>query len=47
MSTLGDEIVPVTDPDSNIAIRLGIRDRAEMAARVSPERKSSYVHLKS
>jgi hypothetical protein len=47
MSTLGDEIVPVTDPDSNIAIRLGIRDRAEMAARVSPERKSSYAHLKS
>lgn len=47
MSTLGDEIVPVTDPDSNIAIRLGIRDRVEMAARVSAERNSSYVHLKS
>jgi Domain of unknown function (DUF4438) len=45
MSTMDGTIVPVLDPDSNIALRLGIRDREEMAGRVSSQRTSSYAHL--
>jgi hypothetical protein len=46
MSTLDGAIVPIIDPDSNVAIRLDIRDREEMAGRVSAQRSSSYAHLR-
>lgn len=47
MSTLGRDIVPVIDPEANIALRLGIRDRAELEERVSSGRTSSYAHIRS
>ncbi|MGA8206421.1 MAG: DUF4438 domain-containing protein [Candidatus Dormiibacterota bacterium] len=47
MSTLGDEIVPVLDADANIAIRLNIRSREELANRVSEGRTSSFAHLQT
>ncbi len=45
MSSLDGEIEPLVDPDSNIALRLGLRTGEEMAARVRPERASSYAHV--
>lgn len=43
MSTTSGDLAPVIDPDANIAIRLGIRSKRELDARVSPTRVSSFA----
>ncbi len=43
MSTTAGSLVPVIDPDANIALKLGIRSKQELEARRSSTRVSSFA----